>query len=86
MGSGENKSGFFGSIWMTIVLIVVLIVLGILLIWVLKTGWFYRLGKKKETKPQLRPVMNQQLHNPGERPGLELADNGLIIVTEAELS
>ena len=86
MGSGESKSGFFGSIWMTIVLIVVLIVLGLLLIWVLKTGWFYKLGRKKETKPQLRPVMNQQLHRPGERPRLELADNGLIAVREVKLS
>jgi hypothetical protein len=86
MGAGEKKSGFFSSIWMTVVLVAALVILGIMLIWVLKTGWFYKLGKKKQAEPRLRPVMNQQLHNPGERPRLELADNGLITISKAELS
>ena len=87
MGAGEKKSGIFSSIWMTRILITVLIILGILLIWVLKTGWFYKMGKKKQTKPELiKPVMNQQLHNPGERPRLELADDGLITISKFELS
>ena len=86
MGAGEKKSGIFSSIWMTIILIAVLIILGILLIWVIKTGWFYKVGRKRQTTPELKTVMNQQLHNPGERPRLELADNGLITISKAELS
>ena len=86
MGAGEKKSGFFSSIWMTVILIAVLVILGVLLIWVLKTGWFYKIGRKKQTKPELSPVMNQQFHNPGERPRLELADNGLITISKVELS
>ena len=85
MGAAEKKPGFFGSMWMTIILATVLVILGILLIWVLKTGWFYKIGRKKETKPDLKPVMNQQLHSPGERPRMELVDDGLIIVDRVEL-
>ena len=60
MGAGEKKSGIFSSIWMTIILIAVLIILGILLIWVIKTGWFYKVGRKRQTTPELKTVMNQQ--------------------------
>ena len=86
MGAGEKKSGTFSSIWMTVILIVVLIVLAIILYWALKTGWFYKIGRKRQTTPELKTVMNQQLHNPVERPRLELADNGLITISKAELS
>ncbi len=87
MGAGEKKPKFFSSIWMTIILVVALVILAIILIWVLKTGWIYKIGKtKKEAKPELKPVMNQQFHHPSERPRLELADDGLITVTESKLS
>ena len=86
MGAGEKKPGFFGSIWMTIILIVALVVLAIILIWVLKSGWLYRIGKKKDKTPELKSVMNQQFHHPSERLRLELTDDGLITVTESKLS
>ncbi len=89
MGTGD-KPGFLASKWTTIALVVFLVILVIVFIWIQKTGgfsnFFERFKKKKEKKPLLKPVMNQQLHENSERPSLELADGGFIILTRSELS
>ena len=86
----EDKPGFLSSKLTTIILIGVLVILVIMFIWIQTSGgfssFFEKFKKKREVKPALKPVMGQELRHHGERAGLELADNGFIIVTEAELS
>ncbi len=92
MGGTEDKSGFFASSWMTLVLIGLLVLLVVIFIVIQSTGgfaaFFDKFKKKPDPKPTIRPgpVMNQPFQDPGERPRLELVDNGFIILTEAELS
>jgi hypothetical protein len=88
-----DKPGFFASSWMTLVLIGVLVLLVVIFIVIQSTGgftnFFDKFKKKEDPKPTIkpgRPVMDQQFHNPGERPRLELADNGFITLTGTELS
>ncbi len=88
-----DKPGFFSSNRMTLILIGVLVLLVVVFVVIQSTGgfagFFDKFKKKKDPKPTMkpiRPVMNQQLHNPGERYRMELADNGFIILTETELS
>ena len=89
----EDKPGFLASKWTTIILIAMVVILLAIFIWIQATGgfslFFDKFRKKKDKTPTLkpgRPVMNQQIHSPSERPRLELADNGFIMLTEAELS
>jgi len=84
MGKGEEKSGFIGRNWITIVLIVAVIILAAILIWILKDPrGFDRFKRKKrpELKP-VKPVMNQQLHSPSDRHRLESVDDRLRVVAE----
>ena len=92
MGTGD-KPGFLANNWVTLLLVALVVILVVIFIVIQVTvgytEFFDRFKKKKDAKPTIkpgRPVMNQQLHNPGERPRLELADNGFIILTETELS
>lgn len=89
----EDKPGFLASKWTTIILIAVLVLLVIMFIWIQSSGgfgsFFEKFKKKKDAKPSLKPpgvAMNQQFHSPGERPSLEPADSGFIILTATELS
>lgn len=75
MGSGEEKSGSMSGKLSTIILIVVLIVLAVILIWILKDPrGFDRFKKRKETKPSLKPVMNQQFRDLNDQPKLEVVN------------
>ena len=83
MGSGEEKSRALSGKLITIILIVVLIVLAVILIWILKDPrGFDRFKKKRETKPSLKPVMNQQFHDRSDQPKLEVVDGRLKVVGE----
>ena len=83
MGSGEEKSGFMSSRWMTIVLIAVLVILAVALIWILKDPrGFDRFRKKKSPESLIKPTVNLQLHNPNERLHLESVDHRLGVVAE----
>ena len=89
MGRGEETSGFLGSKWATIILIAVLVILGLLLYLILgsneRADKFFKRFQKKETKqegPPLKPVMNDQLHDPNYQPGLESIDDRLVVVAE----
>ena len=86
-----DKPGFLASNWVTLVLIALVVILVVIFIVIQSTGgftgFFDKFKKKEDPKPAIKPltpVMNQQF--PGERPRLELADDGFIILTEAELS
>jgi hypothetical protein len=89
MGKGEETSGFLGSKWATIILIVVLVVLAALLYLILgnneRADRFFKRFQKKETKdtgPPLKPVMNDQPQDPGYQPELEVIDSRLRLVAQ----
>lgn len=89
MGRGEETSGFLGSKWATIILIAVLVILGLLLYLILgsneRADRFFKRFQKKDTKqegPPLKPVMNDQLHDPNYQPGVESIDDRLVVVAE----
>jgi hypothetical protein len=83
MGSGEEKSRSLSGKLTTIILIVVLIFLAVILILILKDPrGFDRFKKQRETKPSLKPVMNQQLHNGSDQPKLEVVDGRPRVVGE----
>ena len=83
MGSGEKKSGFMSSKWMTIILIAVLVILVATLIWILKDPRGFERFKKKK-KPELKPSAptSQQLHTPNEKLELESVDDRLKVIAE----
>ena len=88
-----DKPGFLASNWVTLVLIALVVILVVIFIVIQSTGgftsFFDRFKKKEEVKPTPPTpggVMNRQLQHLGERPRLELADNGFIELTETELS
>lgn len=85
MGKGEGGSSFLGSTWMTIILVVLLIVLAVVLVWAIKSGWFYTVGRKKAKSPEadFQPgkVMNQQFYSPGEHYELASIDERLVLLS-----
>jgi hypothetical protein len=85
MGRGEEKSGFMGSKWMTIALVVVLVLLAVILIWILRDPRGFERFKPKR-KPELKTPTTptgQHIYSPDGRPNLESIDNRLVV---AELS
>jgi hypothetical protein len=80
MGSVEEKPGFFGSNWVTIVLIVVLLVFATILIIILKTGGFDRFKRKPSKKPELKPGAMYQLHQPEGQAELEWVGDKLRVI------
>lgn len=87
MGRAEEKPGFMGSKWMTIVLIAVLVILAVALFLILRRPEGFEIFKKKKkvAPPTLKPGstgMNQQFHNPNDRPKLESVDDRLKVVAE----
>lgn len=85
----EEASGFMGSRWMTIILIVVLVILAVVLYFVLGNNeradnFFkrFRKGKGSETGQPLKPAMNDQFRNPNYQPTLESIDDRLRVVAE----
>lgn len=90
MGSGD-KPGFFASRGLTIILIAFLVILLVVLIWIQSTeggfsNFFDKFKKKKSTEPKLKSLgMSLQLC-PEAAPRLELAEDGLIKISKAELA
>ncbi|MBD3183376.1 hypothetical protein GF312_13850 [Candidatus Poribacteria bacterium] len=88
MGSGQESSGFLGSKWMTIILVVILVILAAIFIWALRSGWFYKVGRKKATTPnddfQPGGAMNQQFYKTDEY--VELRDINPKLRLAAQLS
>jgi len=81
MGTGEEKKGLTTSGLITIILIAVLVILGAILIWIVSTPeGFDRFKKKPKRAEPLKPVMNQQLHNPSEQ--LELVEGNFKVLAE----
>lgn len=84
MGRGEEKSGFMGSKWMTIALVVVLVILAAVLIWILKDPKGFDRFKRKK-KPELKTPTaptGQQIYSPDDQPKLESIDSRFRVVAE----
>ncbi len=86
MGKDQQKSGFLRRNWMTIVLFVVLIVLGVVLILIINNpkqfDVFKGCGKKKVKPDLIQPTMNPKFQNPNNQLDLVSIDSRLKVASE----